>query len=133
MTESFEASKRPLSPHLQIYRWPLTMSASIAHRITGVGLALGAVFITLWLGSLAYDEHLFNILDSWTHNIVIKLLLFIYSFALMLHMCGGIRHLIWDVKTDLMEKHIANKIALLTYITAIVTTLVAWVFGYIWR
>ena len=51
----------------------------------------------------------------------------------MLHMAGGIRHLVWDVKTELMEKHIANKMAILTYVIALIATMLVWIFGYILR
>ena len=41
--------RRPLSPHLQVYRWPISMAMSIGHRITGVGLGIGALLLTWWL------------------------------------------------------------------------------------
>lgn len=133
MTKLCEHHNRPISPHLQIYRWPITMAASITHRLTGVSLAFGTIFISLWLVALAYDKTLFNFLDGLTHNIIVRIALFLYSFALMLHMAGGIRHLVWDVKTELMEKHIANKMAILTYVIALIATMLVWIFGYILR
>lgn len=133
MTELSEKTKRPTSPHLQIYRWPLTMAASITHRITGVGLAMGTIFVSLWWVALAYNKPFFDNLDGWTHNIIVRIALFLYSFALLMHMAGGIRHLIWDVNTSLMEKHEATKMAAFTYIAAIVANILLWTFGYIYR
>lgn len=133
MTELCEKTNRPTSPHLQIYRWPLTMMASITHRITGVGLAFGTIFVALWWVALAYDKSFFEKLDGLTHNIIVRIALFLYSFALLMHMAGGIRHLIWDVNTKLMEKHKATKMAGFTYIAAIVATILVWTFGYIYR
>lgn len=131
MTELCKTTKRPTSPHLQIYRWPLTMAASITHRVTGVGLAFGTIFVALWLVALAYNKPLFDTLDSWTHNFLVRIALFLYSFALLLHMAGGIRHLIWDVNTKLIEKHTATKMAAITYIVAFIVTIFVWTFGYI--
>ena len=87
---------RPLSPHLQIYRWYFTMALSIAHRITGIGLALGLFLLTCWLLALASGPEAFatvdGIVDSWFG----VLILFIYTLVLFYHMGNGIRHLVWD-------------------------------------
>jgi succinate dehydrogenase / fumarate reductase cytochrome b subunit len=89
-------AERPLSPHLQIYRWYFTMALSIAHRITGVGLALGLVLFTWWLLALASGPEAFatvhGITDSWFG----ALILFFYTLALFYHMGNGVRHLVWD-------------------------------------
>jgi succinate dehydrogenase / fumarate reductase cytochrome b subunit len=88
---------RPLSPHLQIYRWYFTMALSIAHRITGVGLALGLLLLTWWLLALASGPEAFatvhGIMNSWFG----ALILFLYTLTLFYHMGNGIRHLVWDV------------------------------------
>ena len=89
-------AERPLSPHLQIYRWYFTMALSIAHRITGVGLALGLVLFTWWLLALASGPEAFatvhGIMVSWFG----RLILFLYTLTLFYHMANGIRHLAWD-------------------------------------
>lgn len=87
---------RPRSPNIQIYRPQLTSVLSIANRITGVALSLGAVGLVVWLtaaaaGSDAYDE-IHAVITSWAGQIV----LFGFTFAFFLHLCGGIRHLVWD-------------------------------------
>jgi succinate dehydrogenase / fumarate reductase, cytochrome b subunit len=87
---------RPLSPHLQIYRWYFTMALSIAHRITGLGLALGLLLLTWWLLALASGPEAFatvhGLMDSWFG----ALILFLYTLTLFYHMGNGIRHLVWD-------------------------------------
>jgi succinate dehydrogenase / fumarate reductase cytochrome b subunit len=87
---------RPLSPHLQIFRWYFTMALSIAHRVTGVGLALGLVLLTWWLLALASGPEAFatvqGVMASWFGALV----LFIYTLVLFFHMGNGIRHLVWD-------------------------------------
>ncbi len=89
-------AERPLSPHLQIHRWYFTMALSIAHRITGVGLALGLVLLTWWLIALASGPDAFAtvqaVMDSWIGALV----LFVYTFVLFYHLANGVRHLAWD-------------------------------------
>jgi succinate dehydrogenase / fumarate reductase, cytochrome b subunit len=89
-------AERPLSPHLQIYRWYFTMALSIAHRITGVGLALGLVLFTWWLLALASGLEAFAIVHGVMSSWLGVLILFLYTITLFYHMGNGIRHLVWD-------------------------------------
>lgn len=87
---------RPLSPHLQIYRWQLTSVLSILHRATGVALSLGTLLLVWWLvaaasGPTAYEAAI-GFIGSWLGI----LLMLGWSWALFYHLCNGIRHLIWD-------------------------------------
>ncbi|MBO0611601.1 MAG: succinate dehydrogenase, cytochrome b556 subunit [Pseudomonadota bacterium] len=90
------ANKRPLSPHLQVYKPQLTSVLSILHRATGAALAVGTLLVTYWLTSIAGGEESFNsanaILGSWFGRLV----LFFWSWALFYHLSNGIRHLMWD-------------------------------------
>ena len=87
---------RPLSPFLTIYRWPVTMATSIAHRVTGVGLALGTILLAWWLISIASGPEAYqtfcNVAASWIGQIV----LFGFAWSLAYHLLNGIRHLAWD-------------------------------------
>src|SRR4051812_49337029 len=90
-------TNRPLSPHLWIYRWPLTMVVSIVHRITGVALYFGTVLLAWWLSAAAsrnqaYFDLVNGLFGSWIGLIV----LFGYSWVLIHHMLGGLRYLTWD-------------------------------------
>lgn len=87
---------RPLSPHLQIYRWSWTMAMSIAHRVTGSALYAGAVLIALWLVAAASGPGPYETAQWIAGSILGRLVLFGYSFALLHHMVGGLRHFVWD-------------------------------------
>jgi succinate dehydrogenase / fumarate reductase cytochrome b subunit len=87
---------RPLSPHLQIYRWYFTMALSIAHRATGIGLAAGLVLLTWWLLALASGPEAFATVQAVTGSWIGVLVLFLWTFALFYHMGNGVRHLVWD-------------------------------------
>jgi succinate dehydrogenase / fumarate reductase cytochrome b subunit len=88
---------RPLSPHLQIYRWSWTMAMSIAHRATGVALYAGTVLIALWLVAAASGPAAFETAQAVAGSVLGRLVMFGYSFALLHHMVGGLRHFVWDM------------------------------------
>lgn len=88
---------RPLSPHLQIYRWSWTMAMSVAHRVTGTGLYLGTVLIAAWLVAAASGPAAFDMAQWIAGSLFGRLVLFLYSFSLMHHMVGGLRHFVWDM------------------------------------
>jgi len=88
---------RPLSPHMQIYRWPLSMALSIVHRVTGIVLAIGTLLIVWVLLALANGPESYAtaraLCASWPGLVI----LFGWSWALSFHLANGIRHLFWDV------------------------------------
>ena len=88
--------ERPLSPHLQIFRWYLTMALSIGHRVTGIGLALGILLLTWWLLALASGPEAFATVQTVMRSWFGVLILVIYTLIVFYHMGNGIRHLIWD-------------------------------------
>lgn len=92
-----ESVKRPLSPHLQIYKYQLTTVLSITHRATGVFLSLGALLLTCWLVALATNETAFNNLQQHAGAWYGKILLVAFVFSFYYHFANGIRHLFWDV------------------------------------
>lgn len=87
---------RPLSPHLQIYRWSWTMAMSIAHRATGSALYGGTLLVALWLVATASGPSAHETAQAIAGSFLGRLVLFGYSFVLLHHMAGGVRHLIWD-------------------------------------
>lgn len=89
-------AQRPLSPHLQVYRWQLTMFLSILHRATGFGLAAGALLVTCWLMSAATGADAFARFHAFAAGPIGKVMLFGWLFALVFHFLNGIRHLVWD-------------------------------------
>jgi succinate dehydrogenase / fumarate reductase, cytochrome b subunit len=88
---------RPLSPHLQIWRWTVTMAASITHRMTGAGLYAGVFLLAGFLLALAAGEETYAKLLGWIPTWIGALVLFGYAFAILFHTLNGLRHLYWDM------------------------------------
>ena len=88
--------ERPLSPHLQVYKWQLTMALSIVHRVTGFGLAVGAVGLTWWLLAAVNGEDAYAQFQACAHSFIGQLFLFGWVWAFAFHFLNGIRHLVWD-------------------------------------
>ncbi len=122
-------TKRPTSPHLQVYSWSLEMALSILHRATGAALGGGAILITWWLIAVATGPDAYDQFRTIMGGIIGKTVLFGFTFALMLHLCNGIRHLFWDMGTgfELEDTHRSSKLVLLS---SIVLTLISWAIGY---
>ena len=96
MAQARPEAKRPLSPHLQIYKPMLTMMMSIMHRITGVALYFGTLLLVWWLVAAATGPEYFTFVSSLANSLIGKIVLIGYTWALVHHMIGGIRHFIWD-------------------------------------
>ncbi len=90
-------SNRPLSPHLAIYRWQITNTLSILHRITGFGLTLGLIPLALWLYGAAYEPSLFATTSAIFASSIGKLALFAWTLAFYYHLANGLRHINWDM------------------------------------
>jgi succinate dehydrogenase / fumarate reductase, cytochrome b subunit len=117
---------RPLSPHLQIYRWTWTMTMSIMHRITGGALYVGTILLAFWLLSMASGPAAYDRAAWFFNSLIGRLILFVYTFILMQHMIGGIRHLIWDFGYG-MEPGTRMNMARATPIAAAILTLLIWI------
>lgn len=87
---------RPLSPNIQNYRPQLTSVLSIANRITGVVLSVGAVGLVIWLSAAAAGPEPYAIVQRAIGSWIGQIVMLGFTFAFFLHLCGGIRHLIWD-------------------------------------
>ena len=112
---------RPLSPHLSIYRWPISMTFSILHRMTGVALSIGLVAWVFWLESIAFGEASYQMMAGWINTPVGKLMLLGWSFSLFFHLSNGIRHLFWDFGLG-FETRQADRSAWLVLIATVVLT-----------
>ena len=88
--------KRPLSPHLQIYRPQITSILSILHRVTGVGLTLGMVLVVWWFVAAALSPGYFALVDGLLTSLFGVLVLATSVWALWYHALNGVRHLFWD-------------------------------------
>jgi succinate dehydrogenase / fumarate reductase cytochrome b subunit len=87
---------RPISPHLQIYKLPLTAIISISHRLTGVFLSTGLIGLVFIIGQITLGEENFNYMQTALHTIPCRILIIGFVYALMFHLCHGLRHLLWD-------------------------------------
>jgi succinate dehydrogenase / fumarate reductase cytochrome b subunit len=123
-------ASRPLSPHLQIYKPMLTMMMSIAHRLTGAALYFGMLLFAWWLIAAAAGANTYAGFETFMGSLIGRLILFGYTWALLHHLLGGIRHLIWDTLHGLQPAE-REMLAAATLIGSIALTIVLWVVGYL--
>ncbi|MFO1187351.1 MAG: succinate dehydrogenase, cytochrome b556 subunit [Alphaproteobacteria bacterium] len=121
--------ERPLSPHLQIYRWPVTMLTSILHRATGVANAAGLALLTLWLVAASMGPNAYLSAQEALASIFGRLVLFGFTLSLSYHLLNGIRHLFWDVGAGFGLKT-ARLTGLAVLAGAILLTLIIWASAY---
>src|SRR6185295_13720931 len=108
----------------------VTMVMSILHRVTGVGLYLGTLLLAWWLIAAAVSEHAFAIANGFLGSWLGILILFGYTWALLHHMLGGLRHLIWDFGVGL-DRETRNALAWGTAVGSAVLTVLIWIFMYV--
>src|SRR5712691_1867390 len=90
---------RPLSPHLQVYRWQLTSVLSILHRATGIALSVGALYLAIWVMFAAANPVTYAMFQNFNTSIVGRIFLGGWLFCGFYHLCNGIRHLFWMLAT----------------------------------
>ncbi|MCD6035712.1 MAG: succinate dehydrogenase cytochrome b-556 subunit [Rickettsiales bacterium] len=131
MSQPSESSKilhkdrRPLSPHLTIYKPQISTVLSILHRLTGVGLFLGALFLSWGIIAGIYGC---NCLLAVFGTVIGKIFLFGWSWALFFHLCTGIRHLFWDMGKGFALPTMA-KSGIFAVIMSFVLTAASWIVG----
>lgn len=119
-------TERPLSPHLSIYRWPITMTLSILHRITGVAMSVGLIVLTYWFTAVAAGGADYEQAVGLMSSMLGRLCLIGWSFAFFLHLANGVRHLFWDLGHGFEIKQ-ANASAWFVLLLAIALTVIFWV------
>ena len=120
---------RPLSPHLQVYKPQLTSIMSILHRITGVALSVGLLYLVCWLIAAASGQAAFDRLQDFNGSFIGRLLLFGWSVAFFYHLLNGVRHLAWDAGWG-FELPTAYKSGWAVLIGTAVLTVLSWLLGY---
>lgn len=125
MSEHTKTMERPLSPHLQIYRWQLTMTMSILHRMSGAALAVGTLMVIWMLLGLASGPQAWGVFQMFVTSWIGKLMLFGWSAALFYHMCNGVRHLFWDAGYG-FEIRNAYRSGYVVLAAAVLLTAVVW-------
>ena len=123
---------RPLSPHLQVYKPIPTMVMSIVHRITGGALYFGTMLVAWWLIAAASGEAYFEWVSWFFGTLIGRLVLFGYTWALVQHMLGGLRHFMWDMGHG-YEKEFSTKLAIATPFASVALTILIWIVGYVAR
>jgi succinate dehydrogenase / fumarate reductase cytochrome b subunit len=124
--------RRPLSPHLQVYRPMLTMMMSIVHRITGVALYAGALLLVYYLVAAANGPGSFATAAAIFGSIIGQIVLFGFTWALLHHLLGGIRHAVWDTGYG-MDHPMREYLAQGTAVGGIALTVIVWAFAYLMR
>jgi succinate dehydrogenase / fumarate reductase cytochrome b subunit len=122
--------RRPLSPHLAIYRRTMTMMMSIAHRTTGAALYLGTLLLTGWLISAAEGPKSYQVFKTCIASLPGKIVLFCFTWALIHHLLGGLRHFARDIGQG-FDLPSANLMARATLIGSVILTVLVWTLG-IW-
>ena len=118
---------RPLSPHLQVWRWTLTMSMSILHRASGCALAAGTIMVVWWLVAAAQGVGAYDEFTTFATSTIGQLMLFGWSLAIFLHLCSGVRHLIMDTGRLLSIKE-ADRASVTVLLAAIALTALTWAY-----
>lgn len=118
-------ASRPLSPHLQVYRWQISNTLSILHRLTGVALSVGALALVGWLLSLASGQAAFTQVTWVLGGLVGQLALVAWTFCFFFHFCNGLRHLAWDADYG-FDKAVARKSGIVVVAAAVLLTVIFW-------
>lgn len=119
-------TERPLSPHLSIYRWPITMTLSILHRITGALMSAGLIALAYWFMAVAAGGANYEQAVALMTSMLGRLCMIAWSFAFFLHLANGVRHLFWDVGRGFEIKQ-ANASAWFVLLFAFAMTAIFWV------
>ncbi len=118
---------RPLSPHLSIHKKVLTSIFSITHRITGIGLSVGSILISIWFLLLSLGPNYFSYFEMVSKNILFKFILFIWTIGIFYHLFNGCRKLYWSfgIGMDLITVYRSGYIVL---VLTLISTAIVWLF-----
>jgi succinate dehydrogenase / fumarate reductase cytochrome b subunit len=125
MADAKPADRRPLSPHLSVYRMQINMVMSMLHRLTGAALYFGTLLLAAWLIAAAIGETQFDEVNALFGHPVGKLVLFGYTWAVLHHMLGGVRHFIWDTGRGLTIANV-NLMSWLSIVLSVSLTVGVW-------
>ena len=116
---------RPLSPHLSIHKKILTSVFSIFHRLTGIGLSVGAILLSIWIILIALGPDYYFIFETISSSILFKVFLHLWTLAIFYHLFNGIRYLFWSYG-KMMDLHIVYISGYVVIILSILSTLLVW-------
>ena len=121
--------RRPLSPHAGIYRWPVTMVASILNRVTGIAAAVGTLVLVWWLVAAASGPSAFALVQEFLISPLGLLALFGWTLAICYHFWSGLRHLAWDAGVGFAQKSL-NPVTWAVMALSVVSTAAIWAVAY---
>ena len=121
-------SQKPISPHLQIYRWHISSLLSITHRISGIINLLALIFIFFWLIVLSFGETNYELFLLAINSFIGKFILIGFTWSMCFHILSGIRHLAWDLGYG-FEIKTANISGVLVILSSLVSTVIFWLLG----
>ena len=124
---------RPLSPHLQIWRYHATMFASITHRFTGVALYFGSFLIAAWLIALGSSRPAYDFIEGIMFSLFGQVILFLWSMAVLYHFANGIRHMLWDGPKMGFNPKTASAVSIFNYAFAVLGAIGIWTAAYLTR
>lgn len=119
----------PVSPHLQVWKFTWTMAASISHRITGVGNAIGMLLLTAWIGSAAISEAAFDTVSGFLGSPIGLFVLFGFTLSLMFHLVNGVRYIMMD-SGKVISKEAGNVTSMIAYAAAPLITAIIFYIGF---
>ena len=118
-------NNNPLSPHLTIHKKILTAVFSIFHRLTGIGLSIGSIFIAYWIAIIALGPKYFSLFEYISSLVLFKIILFIWTIGIFYHLFNGIRYLFWSYGIGMDIKTVYNTGYLVLFLT-LISTLCVW-------
>ena len=125
--------RRPMSPHLGVYRLQLSMVLSGLYRISGIAISLGTLLLVWWLVAAASGPKPFGLVQDVVANPFGMIVLFGWTLALVFHTVGGLRHLAWDAGYG-FAKDVYNRTGPIVIAVSVLLTLLIWVIGFVlWR
>ena len=119
---------RPLSPHITIYRWPVTMATSITHRATGIALSVGTVLLAAWLVAVSNGPEALQGFVTLAASPLGLVVLFGFTWSLAFHLLNGIRHLAWDLGYG-FAKSTAHKSGVFVFALSLVLAVAVFAFA----
>ena len=117
---------RPLSPHLSIHKKILTAVFSICHRLTGIGLSIGSILITVWIVIIAFGSNYFFLFEYISSFLIFKIILFMWTVGIFYHLFNGIRYLFWSLGIGMDLKTVYSSGYLVLCLT-LIASLIVWI------
>lgn len=125
------SGNRPLSPHLQVYKMPMSAKMSITHRITGIILSGGALLLAYWVSAAAHGPEAFETAQAIAGSFIGRFIMFGFTLCLCYHLCHGIRHIIWDTGAKALDLETVNKSGKIALLATVALTVLVWVVAYV--